>query len=290
MRLLCIVFINISPLKKSLHMLRLISLFFFSFLIQNPDIMAQQIAGHWQNSEGALITLTEEGILKIDNTNGTFYGTWETENDQITLNLFSEYTPYTYAVSDFFEDLTYIGEGYIPETELTTYRNGYQLNPLPAQADDEQTGTVSLDSKWLVSPSRLKGAHVATWQMDDGAQLDLSEWGAFRVFTPNIGTNYGLFEIDDEILRLQFLFQDATYEYDLASLVDKQHIGPSSLTPTEFQQAELEMFNMLYAQVQSTNQMLTQMSSQMLEQMHQTTTKMIINLSGNDWIYEDEDK
>lgn len=269
-------------------MLRLISLFFFTFIIQNTLIIAQQITGHWQDPDGAKIILTEEGVAKIANTNGIYYGKWDTDHKQITLNLFSEYAPYTYAISNFFTDLTYLGEGYIPEAELAIYRNGYQLDPLPAKESQEQTGTVTLDTKWLVKPRRLKGAHVATWQMEDGAKLDLSEWGAFSVFTANNGTSYGLFEIDGEILRLQFLFQDATYEYELGSVANHQRIGSSTLTPTEFQQAELQMFNMLFSQVQSTNQMLTQMSSQMLEQMHQTTTKMIINLSGSDWIYEDE--
>ena len=269
-------------------MLRIISLFFFNFLIQNTIVIAQEIAGHWQNSDGAKVILTEEGIAKIDNTNGTFYGKWTTDNGQIILNLFSELEPYTYTISDFFADLTYIGEGYIPEAELAIYRNGYQLDLLPTEEIHEPTGVVTLDAQWLVTPRRLKGTHVGTWQMADGARLDLSEWGAFSVFTAKNGTSYGLFEIDDEILRLQFLFQDATHEYTLASLANSQLIGLSTLTPTEFQQAEQQMFNLLFSQVQSTNQMLTQMSSQMLEQMHQTTMKMIINLSGNDWIYEKE--
>ena len=269
-------------------MVRLISLFVFIFIIHNTAVIAQQVSGYWQNSDGDKIILTEEGVVKITNTNGTYFGKWTTENGQIILNLFSEFEFYTYSISDFFTDLTYIGDGYIPEDELAVYRNGYQLDLLPAKETDKQTGTVTLDTKWLVSPQRLTGIHVATWQIEDGTQLDISEWGAFRLFTATNGTSYGLFEIDGEILRLQFLFQDATYEYDLSSLTNSKIIGGSTLTPSEFQQAEQQMFNLLLSQVQATNQMLAQMSSQMLEQMHQTTTKMIINLSGNDWTYEEE--
>ncbi len=267
-------------------MLRLLSLLFFTFLLQNTVAFAQGIAGHWQNTEGAKVILTEEGVAKIDNTNGIHYGKWTSDNEQIILNLFSEFTPYTFSISDFFADLTYIGKGYIPEVELAIYRNGYQLDQLPVEEATEPNGTVSLDTQWLVTPRRSAGSHVATWQMEDGTQVDLTEWGAFSVFTTLNGISYGLFEIDGEIIRLQFLFHDGTYEYDLSSVVNSQMIGPSSLTPAEFQQAEQQMFMMLSSQVQSTNQVLTQMSSQMMEQMHQTTQKMIINLSGYDWTYE----
>jgi hypothetical protein len=271
-------------------MLRFTSLVLFAFLIQISHVNAQEIAGHWQDADGAAIILTEEGAAKIENVNGVYYGKWTTENGQLTLQLFSEVEPYTFAISEFFADLTYYGEGHIPESELAIYRNGYQLSAVRPMEDTEPAGAVSLDAQWIVSPKRQAGPHVGTWVMADGAQLDLSEWGAFRVFTAQNGASFGLFEIEGDILRLQFLFQTNTYEYEVSTLWEAQRTGASTLTPEEFQQAEQNMFNLLSSQVQSTNQMMTQMSSQMMEQMHQTTMKLLINLSGYDWIYERDKK